>query len=163
MAKMTLKGFEEYEAAISRLSKDYKDEVAGAVIYAGADVVADAVRKSIESLPIVKGYGTEKHPLPGGVTQSQKDGLLVGFGISKMQNTGGSYNVKLGFDGYNSTTTEKFPNGQPNQLVARGVESGTSWKRKHPFVRPAVTKATKPAVEKMKTACDDACAKVMGK
>lgn len=161
MAKMTLKGFEEYERKISHLSAAYKEEIAGATIYAGADVVADAVRKSIQALPIVTGYGTEHRPLPGGVTASQKEGLLAGFGISKMQSTNGQYNVKLGFNGYNSTRTERFPQGQPNQLVARGVESGVSWKRKKPFVRPAVQSVRAKAVEAMKRACDEACAKIM--
>lgn len=158
MGRITLKGFEEYEAALSRLRNE---ELIGKVTYQGAKVVADEVRKSIQAIPVISGYGTKDHPLPGGVTRPQKEGLLAGFGISGIRNDGGYYNVKLGFDGYNATRTDKFPQGQPNQLVARGVESGTSWKRKHPFMRPAVTRAKKRAVEAMKKACDEACEKTM--
>lgn len=160
MAKMTLKGFEEYELKISRMYKD-SGEIAGACLYAGAGVVADAVKASIQALPVVSGWGTSSHPLPGGVTAKQKAGLLEGFGISKARNDGGFHNVKLGFDGYNDQTTDQFPNGQPNQLVARGCESGTSWKRKHPFVRPAVNKSKAACVDKMKQVCDKKIAEKM--
>lgn len=160
MGTLRLKGFEEYEAILSKM-KNGTEEIIGKVTYQGAKVIADEVRKSIQSIPLVQGYGTAEHPLPGGVTKPQKDGLLKGFGISGLQNDGGFYNVKIGFDGYNSVSTDKYPKGQPNQLVARGVESGTSWKRKHPFMRPAVTRAKKRAVEAMKKACDEACEKTM--
>ena len=161
MAKMTLKGFEEYERALSRMKASYQDDVIGACVYAGANVVANAVKNSIRELPEVNGFGTEKHPLPGGVNAIQKKGLLDGFGISKMQNDNGYRNVKLGFDGWNDIRTKKFPNGQPNQLVARGCESGTSWKQKKPFVRPAVNKSRGKCVEVMKSTCDAAVASVM--
>ena len=162
MAKMTLKGFEEYEAKLSRLDHELKEDVIGHAVYEGAKIVADEIRKATEALPIVSGYGTENHPLTGGVTKAQKAGLLEGLGISHMMNDGGYENVKIDFWDYNSTKTEKFPQGQPNQLVARGVESGTSWKRKHPFVRPAVNRCQKRAIEKMKTTVDDILYKIMG-
>lgn len=162
MAKMTLKGFEEYEAKISQLDQEMKEHVIGYAVYEGAKIVADEIRKATQALPVVTGFGTEDHPLPGGVTAAQKSGLLEGLGISHMRNDGGYENVKVDFWDYNSTKTEKFPQGQPNQLVARGVESGTSWKRKHPFVRPAVNRAKPRAIEKMKTTVDDILYKIMG-
>ena len=109
---------------------------------------------------VVTGYGTDTNPLPGGVTAVQKAGLLDGFGISKLQDDSGYLNVKLGFDGYNRTRTEKYPQGQPNQLVARGVESGTSWKQKKPFIRPAVTRSRKPAETEMKRVIDEEIEKI---
>lgn len=160
MAKITFPGLSDYELMISRLSKGV-DDIAGKAIYAGAGIVADAIKENIKDLPIVRGYGTEKDPLPGGVTAPQKAGLIDGLGISPMQSDAGYLNVKIGFDGYNATKTEKYPQGQPNQLVARGVESGTSWKQKHPFIRPAVTRARKKAEEKMAEVLDYEIAKLM--
>lgn len=159
MAKITFPGLGDYELMISRLAKG-ADEVAGKAIYAGAGIVADEIRKEIQGLPIVSGYGTESNPLPGGVTKSQKQGLLDGLGISPMQDDGGYYNVKVGFDGYNSTRTDKYPRGQPNQLVARGVNSGTSWKQKNPFVRRGTNRAKKPAEAKMAEVIDFEIAKI---
>lgn len=148
MAKLEIQGLKEYGDLIKKLGKN-SEKIERSAIYEGAKIVADEVRKGINSLPIVYGYGTPSRPLPGGVTAEQKRGLQEGFGITPMAEKDGFLNVRIGFDGYNRTKTEKYPNGQPNQLVARGVESGTSWKQKHPFVRPAVNRARKRAHEKM--------------
>ena len=160
MAKITFPGLNEYELMISRLSKNAAD-IAGRAIYTGAGIVADEIKSGIQSLPIVRGYGTAENPLPGGVTQPQKQGLLDGLGIAPLQNDGGYLNVKIGFDGYNRTKTEKYPRGQPNQLVARGVESGASWKQKHPFVRPAVNRSRKRAEAAMAEALDEEIKKIV--
>lgn len=58
-------------------------------------------------------------------------------------------NVKLGFDGYNGMKTKKYPKGQPNVLLARSIESGSSIAKKRPFVAPAVRKTKKAAEETM--------------
>lgn len=153
MAKITFPGLKDYELMLSRL-EGATDDMIGRAVYAGAGIVADAVKQGIQSLPVVTGYGTDTNPLPGGVTAAQKAGLLDGFGISKLQDDSGYLNVKLGFDGYNRTRTEMYPQGQPNQLVARGVESGTSWKQKKPFIRPATTRSRKAAETEMKRVLD---------
>lgn len=160
MANIRFKGLEEYEKKLSRLGQE-SERIAGAAIYEGAKVMADAIKSSIQSLPVVRGYGTEERPLPGGVTSAQKQGLINGFGISSMQKDNGYYNVKIGFDGYNNTKTKAYPQGQPNQLVARGVESGTSWKQKYPFVRPAVNKSRKATEKRMEEILDREIEKLM--
>lgn len=144
---------------LSRLEES-TDEMIGKAVYAGAGIVADAIKENIKSLPIVRGYGTEDNPLPGGVTASQKAGLIDGLGIAPMQDDMGYLNVKIGFDGYNATKTEKYPQGQPNQLVARGVESGTSWKKKKPFIRPAVNSSRNRAEAEMARILDEEIKKV---
>lgn len=160
MAKITFPGLNDYELMISKLSKGV-DDIAGKAIYAGAGIVADAIKENIKALPIVRGYGTERDPLPGGVTAPQKAGLIDGLGISPMQSDAGYLNVKIGFDGYNATKTEKYPQGQPNQLVARGVESGTSWKKKSPFIRPAINASKQRAEDEMARILDEEIEKVM--
>ena len=159
MAKITFPGLNDYELMISKLSKGV-DDIAGKAIYAGAGIVADAIKENIKALPIVRGYGTTENPLPGGVTAPQKAGLIDGMGISPMQNDAGYLNVKIGFDGYNATKTEKYPQGQPNQLVARGVESGTSWKQKKPFIRPAINASKSRAEAQMARILDQEIEKI---
>ena len=159
MAKITFPGLSDYELMISRLSKGV-DDIAGKAIYAGAGIVADAIKENIKALPIVRGYGTTENPLPGGVTAPQKAGLIDGLGISPMQSDAGYLNVKIGFDGYNATKTEKYPQGQPNQLVARGVESGTSWKQKKPFIRPAINASKSRAEAEMARILDQEIEKI---
>lgn len=149
MARIRFKGLEEYELKLSRISsRQVSDEIAGRAIYAGAGVIADAVRAEIEALPTVdsRKRGTTDNPIDG-VTTLQKKGLSDGWGVAPMRREDGVYNTKLGFDGYNGVKTKKYPGGQPNQLIARSVNSGTSFRRKNPFVDRTV-KSKKAAAEK---------------
>lgn len=132
MAKWTTHGLDEYAAYLQRLGKNTK-EIIGVGVYEMANVVADEIRKGIESLPSKTGV--------------TKQGLEEGFGISPMQDDNGYLNVKAGFDGYNQ-------NGVPNVLMARIFESGTSTTPKHPFVRPAVNRSQKEALKKGQMAID---------
>ena len=155
MASFIFKGLEEYELKLAKLERS-TEKIIGKAVYAGAGVVADAVRKNISSLPIVppkNSFGTATAPISG-VTAAQKTGLVDGFGISRMQFDNGYYHVKLGFDGYNRTKTKKYPSGQPNILIARSVENGTSFRSKQPFVSPAVRSSRKAAEQKMKEVLD---------
>lgn len=162
MAKISFKGLEAYELRLSKLAdKKEVERIAGQAIYEGASIMADEIKKGIEGLPVVTGYGTDSNPLPGGVTAVQKAGLIDGLGIAPMQDDGGFLNVKIGFDGYNRTKTEKYPQGQPNQLVARGVESGSSWKQAHPFVKPAIARARKRVEKEMAETIDEEIEKLM--
>lgn len=147
MAKWIVgKGLDSYISYLQKIDA-VTDEVIGEAVYEMAKVVADSVRASIQALPTVsneaniatykKGYSR--------LSDKEKQGLLDGFGVSPMQDDNGFVNVKLGFDGYNSVKTKKYPKGQPNALIARVTESGSSYREKTPFIRPAVKAARKPA------------------
>lgn len=127
-------GIDEYIAKLENLEFN-TDDLIGRAIYKGADIVADAIKANIQNLPAVA------------CTDVEKEGLLAGFGIAKMLDENGYFNVKAGFDGYNNDVTKKWPNGKPNSMIARSIEGGTSWKPKHPFISPAV-KSSKDAAEK---------------
>lgn len=164
MAKISFPGLKEYELKLSRLANASTDEIAGKAIYAGAEIVADEIRKNINALPAVndvKGIHAWRAGEPAPLTKKAKIGLQEGLGISKVQNKDGFINVKIGFDGYNALKTEKYPKGQPNVLVARYTESGSSIAQKRPFVRPAV-RASKPQAEaKMAEVIDTEIGKIM--
>lgn len=159
MAKLKLRGLEEYEKKLLEL-KNLSREMIGEAIYEGAAVVADEVRKNIQALPIDDRFVRNGEMLYG-VTEEQKAGLLDGFGISRLQDDGGYLNVKLGFSGYNSVRTKNYPNGQPNSVIARSVNSGTSFRQRNPFVDSAVSNARSQAEEKMKQKFDEALSDVM--
>ena len=95
------------------------------------------------------------------MSEAQRDGLVESFGISRMQNENGYINVKLGFDGYNSIQTQKYPQGQPNVLIARIYENGGSTAEKQPFIKPALNKTRKAAQQKMADVIDEEMAKLM--
>lgn len=147
MAKWIVgKGLDSYISYLQKIDL-VTDDAIGEAVYEMAKVVADKVRSSIQALPTVsneaniatykKGYSR--------LSDKEKQGLLDGFGISPLQEDSGYINVKLGFDGYNSVKTKKYPKGQPNALIARVTESGSSYREKTPFIRPAVNASKKQA------------------
>jgi len=158
MAKWVIgAGLEEYLAQLQDL-EEHTDDVIQKAVYEGAAVVTDAIRSATASLPVEEGMGTAQHKL-NGISRAQKAGLLKrkgGLGIAHMKRDGQGWNTKIGFDGYNSVKTHKYPDGQPNALIARSIESGTSFRAPHPFVAPAARKAKAAAEKVMEVAIDTA-------
>lgn len=154
MAKIEMKGLNEYTRALSRLQLNVRDKVCGKAIYAGAAIVADSIKAAITSLPEGKGTGTPAAPLPGPTAQ-QKKGLIDSFGVTTMREDNGFLNVKVGFAGYNGTKTKRWPRGQPNAMVARSVERGTSFMVATPFVKDSVAAVRSKVRKEMKTVVDE--------
>ena len=148
MAKIQFKNGGDYLLRLETLEGLAKQNLLGSVVYDGAAVVADIVRKEIQTLPEDNRWGTQDNPIAG-PSAYQKKGLEDSFGISTLRNDNGFVNVKLGFDGYNGLKTKRWPNGQPNQMIARSVERGTSWMKANPFMKRALRKARKQALEVM--------------
>lgn len=140
-------GIDEYLAKLGNLESK-SEEMCKRAVFDGAAIVANAVKSNIAGLPV-------GDPRQGKVTGPQKQGLLDGFGIASFKNDGGFINVKLGFDGYNSTRNKYFPNGQPNAMIARSLESGSSTYGKHPFIGPAVSKSKASAEAMIKAKIDE--------
>ena len=125
MANIKFSGFAEYETLLRKLEKD-SEAIAKRAVYEGAKVVADAVKIQISG---ISPEGPSDYEYDR--REQQKDGLKKSMGISPMRNDSGFINVLVGFDGYNDIKTNKHPNGQPNAMVARIYNSGTSHNRKH--------------------------------
>lgn len=152
MAKFIFNGINEYIAELQALEKNASPAI-GKAIYNGAGWVADCIREAVLMLPVdrrwyVKGQRDGIHP-------DQKEGLLDGLGISKIRNDNGYKNVKIGFDGYNKIRTERWPNGQPNVLVARATESGTSFLPKYGTISQTVRESKKECERIMRETIDE--------
>lgn len=152
MAKFEFQGIDEYIAELQKLEQETSSAM-GKAIYKGAGLVADNIKAGIESLPTddrkyVKGMRKGIHP-------KQKEGLINGLGIAKMENKNGFVNVKIGFNGYNTMVTDRWPNGQPNVLIARATESGTSFLEKYGYISKAVRNSKKQCEEIMKLTIDE--------
>lgn len=137
-----------------------KMDFAKEIIYEGAGVIADEMRKEIESLPIQeKEDGSAPFAKEGftlhGITSTQKKDLLDGFGIAPIENDGTVTETNIGFEGYGSVPTKKYPKGIPNRLLARSIESGTSFRKKTPFMRKTIQKKKKEAIQKMQEKLDE--------
>lgn len=158
----TYLGSDEYTKKLKALGDD-AEAIIGKAIYPAAGMLADAIRANIKALPKIRKIGDG---MIEGVSEPQRRGLLDSFGITPMQRRDGIYDVQIGFGmksgtGYNSIKTKRWPKGQPNLMIARSVESGTSFLKKTPFVRPAVNKYKKKIEEMLEKAVDDEIAKRM--
>lgn len=166
---MKFPGLASYVAQINQLAHNSL-EICQKASAKGAAVVADACKAEIEGLATqgeafaLGAY--QKHKKDNGTHKAmlsprQKKGLQESMGLAPMQNDHGFINTKLGFDGYNEITTKTYPKGQPNALIARSLESGSSAFDKDPFVRRA-TNASKAKAEKaIETALDNEIKKIV--
>ncbi len=146
MARCAFMAAEDFAIKLDRLATDM-DSVAREAIYAGTEIVADEVKKILKEVVSDKATG----------------GLVEAFGITPIDKDIHGWNAKVGFDGYDkSQHPDGYPNGVPYQLKARAMESGTSTRRKKPFMRPAM-KATKlRVVAKMNEVIDRRTKEIFG-
>lgn len=135
---------------------------------AAAGVVADEVRKAIEALPAEKEkengrsrWATPDDPLTG-VTNTERQDLLNALGISSFKQSGSEITTSIGFDGYGSIPTKTFPQGVPNALLMRAIESGTTFRKKTPVIRRARVAGQKKANEAAQKKLNDLVKKMIG-
>ena len=146
-ARITDSGGTDWLLQLSRMRKGSK-EIIEKALKAGADILADGFRSEIETIP------TDDRHLPEGqmrqgIRTLQKQGLLGSFGISPVDSKDGVYDVHLGWEGYNSIVTDRWPKGQPNRMVARSVNAGASYMSAYPFIDRARNKYRKDAEKAM--------------
>jgi len=125
MAKIEFPGFDEYAKQLKALGKDIEG-ICKYAVYDAAGMVADAVKANT--------------PVDSGDLQNS-------IGLSRFRNDDGYINTKLVFEGYDSK-------GVPNALKARALESGTSKRPKHPFIRPAVNQVKNAAINTIRVQLD---------
>ena len=129
---MSFKAGDDFALQLSHLATG-SEEIAQKAIYEGANIIADKIKSNLQ-----------------GVLSDEATGELVdSFGVTPISlDSSGNFNAKIGFDVYDSK-------GVANQLKARVIDSGTSKKQKHPFVRPAVNATKKQVVARMGEVIDE--------
>lgn len=157
MAIIKFTGIDEYVRKLENLAS-YTDKLIGEAVYKGADVVANETKQALQSLPVDN--STNKATRTS-INQIQKNGLIESFGIAKMRNDNGFLNVKTGFDGYNKLISNSYPMGQPNIMIARALESGTSFMPKNRVISRATNRAKKACEEAMKKSLEGNIEKLM--
>lgn len=114
----------------------------------GADIVADYCKGKLLDLKtddtFFKFSQQYNHPRRG-PTKRQKAGLVESMGLAPIQKKPDGWDVKLGFDGYNDIVSERWPKGQPNAMIARSVNKGTSFMVAQPFMDKTVSVTTAKA------------------
>lgn len=119
----------------------------------GSGVVADETRKQLKNLPVddrkwVDGERT-------GLRTIQKQAIINGFGVSPIQqNNKDKINRKTGVN----RDVNKL--NEPNVVVARRLENGTSYMRKDPVFSRASRKARKECLKAMENSLNDSINKL---
>lgn len=143
MANIKIEGMDEWLECLIATERQTAN-ICGRSIYPGAKIVANTCKEIMEKLPtddmlfrMSEKYGA----LREGLTKRQMRQLIASMGIASMQYSKGEYHVKLGFDGYNDIKSERWPEGQPNMMLARALNRGTSFLRAHPFMDQTETRS----------------------
>ena len=144
MAVCEFMGGEDFMIKLSRASTDV-DEIAKKAVYAGAEVVADAMGVNLRSVLSDEATGE----------------LAEAMGITPITLMDGSWTANVGFVGYDSE-------GVAFQLIARAIESGTTTQdgkkkmEKRPFVRKTMNQTRKQVKEVMIQVVDEEMRKIFG-
>lgn len=139
-----------------------KNTVLEKAVAAGASIVANEIRSNLEKLPEEEYRYLEEGETFKGLPKGQKQDLEDSFGLTPIgRDKNGFVNTKAGFEGYGSFPTKAYPQGIPNPLLARSVESGSSVREKTPFVEPAVKATRKEAIEAMGRVVDEEFEKII--
>lgn len=139
MATISFPGLEAYMKGLKKLYSEVP-RIENQSLYDGAGVLADAVAEEIGGL-------TELNAI-------QRRDLRRGMGIAGFWSEKGSTVTKIGFEGYNSIRTRRWPNGQPNAMIARSLIRGTSWMRANRFTARAAKKAREACIRAMQERMD---------
>lgn len=119
--------------------------VAAEALYEGAGVMADAVSQAVGNIatePFRYAFGgRQRKPSP------EEKAILMSAkkGIAKFRKDGISVQTSVGMQ--NSGYAELAGRIKPIPLIANSINSGTSFMKKQPFFRKAVTKAKGAATE----------------
>lgn len=132
MAKITIKGMDEYAKKLAALGSR-AEGVCKYAVYEGAAVVADEIRSRI--------------PVDSGDLKSS-------MALTVMRNDNGYVYTQVTFPGYDRR-------GVPNAVKAAVLESGSSTRQKHPFIRPAVNSCKAKAVLAMSEALEKKINEIM--
>lgn len=145
MVSMKMEGLDKF-IDLCNLTVKQTDKLCGRSIYPGGGIMyeyANQATRAIRTDPV----GFRKGGMKWGPSKEQRDALVESLGIAPIRKQRWGMNVKVGYDGYNNIVTERWPQGQPNMMIARSVESGTSFMQPQYFMEKAVQRAA-PAVEK---------------
>ena len=111
MAKIEMQGLDDYINRLREMGASVEGSIKRAV-YPAAGMVIEAIKAN---------------------TPVDTGGLRESAALRTFKNDNGFVYTQVTFDGYDER-------GHPNPVKARVLESGSSTRQKHPFIRPAVNR-----------------------
>ena len=136
--EMKISGMEELSRMLEKLGTQ-AGAVAAQALYKGAGIVADAVRQSAESLD-TEPFRFAGENRPRKASPEEKDVLVqYAAGIARFERSGAEVSTSVGLKdaGYADIAGKTIP----VPVIARSINSGTTFRVKQPFFRLAVNKA----------------------
>ena len=161
MPSIKMDGLDEVIAKLKAMADGRTIEgVQKQAVYAGMKVIKEEVEAQIRGLPEQEGYiGADQLPR-NVITKAEKRALIRHIGISDMDEKGGTISNAVGFNGYTDIKTKAYPNGLPAVMIARSINSGSSVRKKHPFMRQAKAAARSKAIQAATEAAYEALNKI---
>ena len=150
---MKSEGLKELSEMLSKLEKN-ADSVASMALYDGAGIMADEIRKQAKGIRTAPfkyaSKGQTRLPSP----EEKEIVENADVGIAHFEGSGTEVNTSVGYKnaGYADLAGKK----KPVPMIVASVNSGTSFMKKQPFFRKAVSNGTKRATEAMIKKADDA-------
>ena len=114
--------------------------IAAKALYTGAGIVADEISKGARGVSTSRRFryanGWQRDPSP-----EEKEALISAgaSGIAKFRHTGNSVDTSVGYSrsGYAEINGKR----KPVAVIANAINSGTSFMKKQPFIRKAVSQS----------------------
>ena len=141
---MTIKtdGLDELARMLAEL-ENRANEAASAGLFDGAGIVADALNNGINSIQTAPfkyaPEGQTRLPSP-----QEKAALQRKVGIAKFRKSGSEVDTLIGIS-YDSGYTQIAGNAKSVAVIARSINSGTSFMKKQPVFRRAVSQSKSAA------------------
>lgn len=162
MPSIRLDGLDDLYAKLKALGDGSAiEKVQKHAVYEGMAVIKREVEAQIRALPEEEGYISGKDLPRNAITKAEKAELIKHIGISDMETKDGTVNNSVSFDGYTSIKTKAYPNGLPAVMIARSINSGSSVRQKHPFMRQAKAAAKPKATEAARNAALESLSQIM--
>ena len=134
MAKIEMEGLDEYMSRLREMGASVEGTIKRAV-YPAAGMVIEAIKANTP-------------------TDGTAGGLRDSAALRTFKNDNGYVYTQVTFDGYDER-------GHPNPVKARVLESGSSTRQKHPFIRPAVNRVKAQAEAMMASEFEKICEEKM--
>ena len=140
---MKTEGMDDLNKMLSQLGEQ-AGKVAAVGLYDGAGVMAKEIgnqAKRIKASKFHYGVFVTRDP-----SNEEKAAVVnAGAGIAKFDKNGGEVNTSVGYS--NAGYVEIAGRIKPVPLIANAINSGTSFMKKQPFFRKAVSSGTKKATD----------------
>ena len=157
---MITEGVEEISKMLNQLGERAQG-VASKALYDGAGIMAKEIANRVHSIDTAPfeyaSGGKTRKPSPEEKAVVESAGAV---GIAKFDKNGSEVQTSVGYNrsGYAMMVGKRVP----VPLIANSINSGTSFMRKQPFIRQAVSGAGSRASEAMRAKIEEEIGKITG-